>query len=121
MVHDSGLKQFSFPWISPVAHGKVFATRLRCYQFGAKIILLHATYLGYIYAADKVLPSTTFPVCERLPGKDRRAQNARVVRSSGLRGRQIVPAFTDGSPVIDICAFAKDHDVDLIITSTQPS
>jgi hypothetical protein len=28
-------------------------------------------------------------------------------------------AFTDGSPVIDICAFAKNHDVDLIITSTH--
>ena len=27
--------------------------------------------------------------------------------------------FTDGSPVVDICAFAKDHDVDLIITSTH--
>ena len=27
--------------------------------------------------------------------------------------------FTEGSPVIDICAFAKDHDVDLIITSTH--
>ena len=27
--------------------------------------------------------------------------------------------FTDGSPVIDICAFAKNHDVDLIITSTH--
>src|SRR6185436_548772 len=28
-------------------------------------------------------------------------------------------AFTEGSPVLDICAFAKDHDVDLIITSTH--
>ena len=28
-------------------------------------------------------------------------------------------AFTDGSPALDICAFAKDHDVDLIITSTH--
>src|ERR1044072_419688 len=28
-------------------------------------------------------------------------------------------AFTEGPPVIDICAFAKDHNVDLIITSTH--
>src|ERR1051325_3832190 len=28
-------------------------------------------------------------------------------------------AFIEGSPVIDICAFAKDHNVDLIITSTH--
>jgi len=27
--------------------------------------------------------------------------------------------FTEGSPVLDICAFAKDHNVDLIITSTH--
>jgi hypothetical protein len=27
--------------------------------------------------------------------------------------------FTEGSPVLDICQFAKDHDVDLIITSTH--
>ena len=37
-------------------------------EFGAKIILVHATYLGYIYS-EKALPSTTFPVCKRLPGK----------------------------------------------------
>ncbi|MFZ0915726.1 MAG: universal stress protein, partial [Candidatus Udaeobacter sp.] len=28
-------------------------------------------------------------------------------------------AFTDGSPGFDICAFAKEHDLDLIITSTH--
>jgi hypothetical protein len=27
--------------------------------------------------------------------------------------------FTEGSPVLDICAFAKDHHVDLIIMSTH--
>jgi len=29
------------------------------------------------------------------------------------------PVLTEGSPVLDICQFAKDHDVDLIITSTH--
>ena len=27
--------------------------------------------------------------------------------------------FTSSSPVLDICSFAKDHDVDLIVTSTH--
>jgi hypothetical protein len=28
-------------------------------------------------------------------------------------------AFTEGLPVLDICAFAKEHSVDVIITSTH--
>jgi hypothetical protein len=28
-------------------------------------------------------------------------------------------AFTDGSPALDICAFAKQHDLDLIVSSTH--
>jgi len=41
------------------------------------------------------------------------------VRSVNFGPVKFEAAFTDGSPVIDICAFAKDHDVDLIITSTH--
>ena len=44
-------------------------------QFGAKIILLHATYLGYVYSRKAQL-STIFPACKRLLEKCR-AQNAR--------------------------------------------
>ena len=42
-----------------------------------------------------------------------------LVRSVNFGAVKFETAFTDGSPVIDICAFAKDHDVDLIITSTH--
>ena len=41
------------------------------------------------------------------------------VRSVNFGAVKFETAFTDGSPVIDICAFAKNHDVDLIITSTH--
>ena len=42
-----------------------------------------------------------------------------LVRSMDFGAVKFETAFTDGSPVVDICAFAKDHDVDLIITSTH--
>ena len=42
-----------------------------------------------------------------------------LVRSVNFGAVKFETAFTDGSPVIDICAFAKNHDVDLIITSTH--
>src|SRR5262249_57222373 len=53
-------------------------------------------------------------------GKKRAERNMRdLVRSVDFGPIEFESAFTDGSPVIDICAFAKDHDVDLIITSTH--
>ena len=42
-----------------------------------------------------------------------------LVRTVNFGAVKFETAFTDGSPVTDICAFAKDHDVDLIITSTH--
>jgi len=42
-----------------------------------------------------------------------------LIRSVNFGSVKFETAFTEGSPVIDICAFAKDHDVDLIVTSTH--
>src|SRR5260370_21203986 len=42
-----------------------------------------------------------------------------LVRTVNFGGVRFETAFTDGSPVLDICTFAKEHDVDLIITSTH--
>ena len=42
-----------------------------------------------------------------------------LVRSVNFDGVKYETVFTEGSPVLDICGFAKDHDVDLIITSTH--
>jgi hypothetical protein len=42
-----------------------------------------------------------------------------LVRSLNFGAVKFETAFTDGSPVINICAFAENHDVDLIITSTH--
>jgi hypothetical protein len=42
-----------------------------------------------------------------------------LIRSVNFGAVKFETAFTDGSPFIDICAFAKDHGIDLIITSTH--
>lgn len=87
-------------------------------EFGAKIILLHATYLGYVYSCEGT-------AIYDIPGMQRAARETagrkmrELVRSVNFGTVKFQTVFTEGSPVIDICSFAKKHDVDLIITSTH--
>ena len=87
-------------------------------EFGAKIILLHATYLGYVYSSEGT-------AVYDIPGLQKAARDTaerkmrEFVRSVKFGAVKFETAFTEGSPVIDICAFAKDHNVDLIITATH--
>jgi nucleotide-binding universal stress UspA family protein len=87
-------------------------------EFGAKIILLHATYLGYVY-------STEGTAVYDIPGLQKAARETgerkmrELIQSVNFGAVKFETVFTEGSPVIDICAFAKDHEVDLIITSTH--
>ena len=46
-------------------------------------------------------------------------QMREIVRSVNFGRVEFETVFTEGSPVSDICAFAKDNEVDLIITSTH--
>ena len=87
-------------------------------EFAAKIILLHATYLGYIYAAEGTA-LYDIPGLQKAARKSAEHKMRELVRSVDFEAVKFETAFTDGSPVIDICAFAKNHDVDLIITSTH--
>ena len=87
-------------------------------EFGAKIILLHATYLGYIYSTEGTA-LYDIPGLQKAARKTAERKMRELVRSVNFRAVKFATAFTDGSPVTDICAFAKDHDVDLIITSTH--
>ncbi len=88
------------------------------HEFGTKIILLHATYLGYIYSAEGAA-LYDIPGLQKAARKTAERKMRELVRSVNFGTVKFETAFTDGSPVIDICAFAKDHDVDLIITSTH--
>ena len=87
-------------------------------EFGAKIILLHTTYLGYIYSGEGTA-IYDIPGLQKAARKTAERKMRDLVRSLDFGAVKFETAFTDGSPVIDICAFAKNHDVDLIITSTH--
>ena len=87
-------------------------------EFGAKIILLHATYLGYIYSSEDTA-LYDIPGLKKAARKKAERRMRELVRSVNFAGVKFETVFTEGSPVFDICAYAKDHDVDLIITSTH--
>src|SRR4029450_168946 len=78
----------------------------------------HATYTGYVYSCEgtaiydiHALQETARKTAER--------KMRELIRSVNFGAVKFETMCTDGSPVSDICAFAKDHDVDLIITSTH--
>ena len=87
-------------------------------EFGAKIILVHATYLGYVYSSEGTA-IYDIPGLQKAARKTAERKMRELIRSVNFKAVKFETAFTDESPVIDICAFAKDHDVDLIITSTH--
>jgi nucleotide-binding universal stress UspA family protein len=87
-------------------------------EFGAKIILLHVTYLGYVYSCEGTA-IYDIPGLQKAARKNAERKMRELVRSVNFGAVKFETAFTDGSPVIDICGFAKDHNVDLIITSTH--
>jgi nucleotide-binding universal stress UspA family protein len=87
-------------------------------EFGAKIVLMHATYLGYIYSAEGNA-LYDIPGLQKAARKNAERKMRELIRSVKFGAVKFETAFTEGSPVIDICAFAKDHDINLIITSTH--
>jgi nucleotide-binding universal stress UspA family protein len=87
-------------------------------EFGAQLILLHATYLGYVYSSEGTA-IYDIPGLQKAARQTAERKMRELVRTVNFGSVKYQTAFTDGSPVIDICAFAKDHDVDLIITSTH--
>jgi nucleotide-binding universal stress UspA family protein len=80
--------------------------------------LLHATYLGYIYSSEGTA-LYDIPGLQKAARKTAERKMRELVRSVNFGGVKFETVFTEGSPVLDICAIAKDHDVDLIITSTH--
>jgi nucleotide-binding universal stress UspA family protein len=87
-------------------------------QFGARIMLLHATYLGYIYSSEG---TALYDVrgLQNAARENAERQIRKVARTAKFGRVKYEIAFTDGSPALDICAFAKEHNVDVIITSTH--
>jgi nucleotide-binding universal stress UspA family protein len=87
-------------------------------EFAARMILLHAIYLGYIYSSEGTA-IYDIPGLQEAARKNAESQMRKLVRTVNFGSAKFETKFTEGSPVRDICAFAKDHDTDLIITSTH--
>jgi nucleotide-binding universal stress UspA family protein len=87
-------------------------------EFGARMILLHAVYLGYIYSSEETA-IYDIPGLQKAARENAEQQMRKLVRTVNFGSAKFETMFTEGSPVQDICAFAKDHDTDLIITSTH--
>ena len=87
-------------------------------EVGAKIILLHATYLGYIYSSEG---NATYDVraMQEAARESAERQMRKLVRRMKFGRVKFETVLTSSSPALDICAFAQDHDVDLIIASTH--
>jgi nucleotide-binding universal stress UspA family protein len=87
-------------------------------ESGAEITLIHATYLGYIYSAEGTA-LYDIPGLQKAARKRAERQMQTLVRAANFGRVKFRTIFTEGSPVLDICDFAKDHDIDLIITATH--
>ena len=87
-------------------------------EFQARIILLHATYLEYIYSCVGTA-LYDIPGLQKAARESAERQMQKLVRAAKFGGVKFETVFTEASPVLDICDFAKHHDVDLIITSTH--
>jgi nucleotide-binding universal stress UspA family protein len=87
-------------------------------ELEAKIALLHATYLGYIYSSEGT-GLYDIPGLQKAARKSAERQMQKLVRAAKFGRVKFETVFTEASPVLDIRDFAKDHDVDLIITSTH--
>jgi nucleotide-binding universal stress UspA family protein len=87
-------------------------------EFGARIILVHATYLGYIYSSEGTAIYDV-PALQKAARKNAARKMRDLVRTVNFGRAKFETVLTEGSPVLDICAFAKDHAVDLIVTATH--
>src|SRR5262249_6446 len=72
----------------------------------------------YIYSAEGTA-LYDIPALQKAARQSAERKMRELIRSVNFGGVKSEAVFTEGSPVLDICAFAKDHDVDLIITSTH--
>jgi hypothetical protein len=79
---------------------------------------VHATYLGYLYSAEGNA-IYDIPGLQKAARKTAERKMRELIRSVNFGAVKFETVFTEASPVIDICALAKDHALDLIITSTH--
>jgi nucleotide-binding universal stress UspA family protein len=87
-------------------------------RVAAKLIIFHAVHFGYAFTADGygMYDLSTLMEAEH---KGAERQMEKFVRLAKFRGVNFETAVKVGPPVSEICAFAKQREVDLIITATH--
>jgi nucleotide-binding universal stress UspA family protein len=87
-------------------------------KFDAKIILLHAFYIGYAYTADGYAMYDLSQITT-IAFKEAARQMREFVRKIKFGTVGYETRIVTGVPVEEICAFARGHNVDLVITTTH--
>jgi len=85
---------------------------------GAKIIVFHALDLSYAYTADGYA-MYDLSVLTTAAQKETERQMREFIAAVKFGGVKFETAIRVGMPVDQICGFAADEDVDLIITATH--
>jgi len=84
----------------------------------AKIVVFHAVHLGYAYTSDGYAMYDLSEITKALR-KDAERQMSQFVRASKFGGVKFEAIIGIGAVVEEICAIAKEKDVDLIVTPTH--
>jgi nucleotide-binding universal stress UspA family protein len=87
-------------------------------RVAAELIVFHAVHLGYAFTADG------YGVCDfsiLIEGARKAAEHQmqEFVRLAKFRGTKFETVVKDGPAVSEICAFAEQRNVDVIITATH--
>ena len=87
-------------------------------RVAARLIVFHAVQIGWALAGGEPGVYDLAPLRARAR-EEAAAQMDRFVRRAKFRGVGFETVVRVGSPVVEICAFAEQRDVDLIITATH--
>jgi nucleotide-binding universal stress UspA family protein len=87
-------------------------------EIAARLIVFHASYLGYIYSADGYA-LYDLEAMEKALRQSTEQQMRDFVRMVNFGSVKFETVIRSGPPVEEISAFAKDRAVDLILTATH--
>ena len=87
-------------------------------RVAARLIVFHAVHLGYALTADGY-GMYDLSAVQDAARKDAERQMEEFLRLAKFRGVKFETVVKDGPPVSEICEFAEQRDVDLIITATH--
>ena len=87
-------------------------------RFGSTLTLVHSVHLDY-YVASEEYARYDFPLLLRQAETAARDQMRALVRETNWGDIKIETVLEAGHPGEEICARAKDHRADLIVTSTH--